>query len=45
MMSACEDRERDQNECRNQAASPPTILFDYLLLETMKTRFETLLRS
>ena len=38
------NRERQQNKRGNQAASPPTILFQYLLLKTVETRFEALLR-
>jgi hypothetical protein len=43
-MAGREDRECDQNQRGNQAASPPTILFQYLLLKTVETRFEALLR-
>jgi len=42
-MAIYEDRQRDQNQCGNQAAPPPSILSKYLLLETTQTRFETLL--
>ena len=44
VMAGREDRECDQNQRGNQAASPPTILFQYLLLNTVETRFEALLR-
>jgi len=44
VMAGCEDRECDQNQRGNQAASPPTILFQCLLLKTVETRFEALLR-
>ena len=44
VMAGCEDREGDQNQRGNQAASPPTILFQYLLLNSVETRFEALLR-
>jgi hypothetical protein len=37
------NRERQQNKRGNQAAAPPTILFQYLQLETVKTRFKALL--
>jgi hypothetical protein len=43
VMAGHEDRQRDQNERGNQAASPPAILFQYLLLKTVETRFEALL--
>jgi len=43
VMAGCEDREGDQNQRGNQAASPPTILFQYLLLNSIETRFEALL--
>jgi hypothetical protein len=39
---ANQDCERQQHDRRNQAAAPPTILFQDLLLETIKTRFEAL---
>ncbi len=39
------NRERQQNKRGNQAASPPTIFFQYLQLETVKTRFKALLGS
>jgi hypothetical protein len=42
-MAAYEDRKRDQNKCGDQAASPPSILFQYLLLKTVETRFQALL--
>jgi len=37
------NRERQQNKRGNQAASPPTTFFQYLQLETVKTRFKALL--
>jgi hypothetical protein len=43
VMAGREDRECDQNQRGNQAASPPTIFFQYLQLETVKTRFKALL--
>jgi hypothetical protein len=43
-MAAYEDRKRDQNKCSDQAASPPSILFQYLLLKTVETRFQAFLR-
>ena len=43
VMAGREDRECDQNQRGNQAASPPTILFQYLLLKTVETRFEAFL--
>jgi len=42
-MPGHENRERQQNQRGNQAAAPPSILFQYLLLETVQTRFEALL--
>ena len=39
-MTGYEDGKRYENERGNQATSPPTILFQYLLLETVETRFE-----
>jgi len=42
-MAIYEDRQRDQNQRGNQAAPPPSILSQYLLLETAQTRFEALL--
>jgi len=43
VMPGHENRERQQNKRGNQAASPPTIFFQYLQLETVKTRFKALL--
>jgi hypothetical protein len=43
VMAIYEDRQRDQNQRGNQAAPPPSILSQYLLLETAQTRFEALL--
>ncbi len=44
-MPAYENRERQQNQRGNQAATPPSILFQDLLLKTVQTRLETLLGS
>jgi hypothetical protein len=41
-MASYEDRERYKNKRGNQAASPPAILFQHLLLNTVETRFEAL---
>jgi hypothetical protein len=43
VMPGHENRERQQNKRGNQAASPPTIFFQYLQLETVKTRFKAVL--
>jgi len=43
VMAGQEDRQRDQNERGNQAASPPAILFQDLLLKMIESRFEALL--
>jgi hypothetical protein len=44
-MAGCQDCERYQYERGNQAASPPTILSQCLLLKSMEARFEPLLRG
>jgi hypothetical protein len=45
VMPGHENRERQQNKRGNQAAPPPSILSQYLLLETAQTRFEAFLAA
>jgi hypothetical protein len=45
MVPSYQDRKRHQNQRGNQTASPPTIFFQYLLLETVEARFEAAFRG
>jgi hypothetical protein len=42
VMASYEDGERDENQRANQAPSPPTILFQDLLLKAVETSFDAL---